>query len=238
MEFQNKVAIITGAASGMGKLTAENLLAQVAKVTAVDITPVEENENLLYVSCDVRKFDQIQNVVAKTIEKFGRIDFLVNCAGGDGIRILKGVRDYVKVDHEILEWEIDVNLKGPMLFAKAVLPYMMEQKSGVILNLGSICGAEASSGSIGYSTAKSGLMNGFTQSLAKYCAPHGIRVCTVSPGPVLTRAAMANMKTLMGRAAEPQEIVDLMLYLLSDKAAFITGTNYLIDGGRYCMGKA
>ena len=238
MEFQNKVAIITGAASGMGKLTAENLLAQGAKVTAVDITPVEENENLLYVSCDVRKFDQIQNVVAKTIEKFGRIDFLVNCAGGDGIRILKGVRDYVKVDHEILEWEIDVNLKGPMLFAKAVLPYMMEQKSGVILNLGSICGAEASSGSIGYSTAKSGLMNGFTQSLAKYCAPHGIRVCTVSPGPVLTRAAMANMKTLMGRAAEPQEIVDLMLYLLSDKAAFITGTNYLIDGGRYCMGKA
>jgi len=238
MEFQNKVAIITGAASGMGKLTAENLLAQGAKVTAVDITPVEENENLLYVSCDVRRFDQIQNVVAKTIEKFGRIDFLVNCAGGDGIRILKGVRDYVKVDHEILEWEIDVNLKGPMLLAKAVLPYMMEQKSGVILNLGSICGAEASSGSIGYSTAKSGLMNGFTQSLAKYCAPHGIRVCTVSPGPVLTRAAMANMKTLMGRAAEPQEIVDLMLYLLSDKAAFITGTNYLIDGGRYCMGKA
>lgn len=238
MEFQNKVAIITGAASGMGKLTAENLIAQGARVTVADITPVEENENLLYVSCDVRKYAEITNVVEKTIERFGKIDYVINCAGGDGIRILKGVRDYIKVDPDILEWEIDVNLKGPMLLAKAALPYMVEQKSGVILNLGSICGAEASSGSIGYSTAKSGIMNGFTQSLAKYCAPHGIRVVTVSPGPVLTRAAMANMKTLIGRAAEPQEVVDLMLYLLSDKAAFITGTNYFIDGGRYCMGKA
>ena len=78
-------------------------------------------------------------------------------------------------------------------------------------------------------------MYGLTKSLALYGAKYGVRVCCVSPGPVLTRAAMSNMKTLLGRAADPQEIVDLILYLASDKAAFITGTNYLIDGGRNIM---
>ena len=86
--------------------------------------------------------------------------------------------------------------------------------------------------------AKAGLMFGLTKSIAQFGSKYGIRCVCIAPGPVLTRAAMANMKTLLGRAAEPQEVVDLMLYLLSDKAAFITGTNYLIDGGRYCMGKA
>ena len=77
-------------------------------------------------------------------------------------------------------------------------------------------------------------MNGLTKSLALYGAPYGVRVCCVSPGPVLTRPAMANMKTPLGRAAQPGEIVILILYLSSDKAAFVTGTNYLIDGGRSC----
>ena len=74
-----------------------------------------------------------------------------------------------------------------------------------------------------------------TKSLALYGAKYNVRVCCVSPGPVLTRLAMVKMKTLMGRAAEPQEIVDLIMYLASEKAAFITGTNYLIDGGRHVM---
>ena len=78
-------------------------------------------------------------------------------------------------------------------------------------------------------------MNGLTKSLALVGAPYGVRCCCVSPGPGLTRDAMANMKTLLGRAAEPQEIVDLIMYLASDKAAFITGENILIDGGRFIM---
>ncbi|MEG0767193.1 MAG: SDR family oxidoreductase, partial [Clostridia bacterium] len=79
---------------------------------------------------------------------------------------------------------------------------------------------------------KSGVTHGLTKALARIGAPYGVRCCGVSPGPVLTRASMSNMKTALGRAAEPSEIVKLALYLCSDDAAFITGTNYVIDGGR------
>ena len=86
-----------------------------------------------------------------------------------------------------------------------------------------------------YSASKAALMHGLTKSMALYGAPHGVRAVCVSPGPVLTRANMANLKTLAGRAAEPQEIVDFILYMASDKAAFITGSNHFIDGGRIAM---
>ena len=86
-----------------------------------------------------------------------------------------------------------------------------------------------------YPTAKSGIMGGLTKSLAIYGAQHNIRAVCVTPGPVLTRPDMANMKTLLGRAADPQEIVDFIMYLASDKAAFITGSNHVIDGGRLAM---
>ena len=236
-DFTGKVAVISGGSSGMGKLTADNIIAMGGKAVIADLNPCEEDENRIFVSCDVREYAQMENVAKRAVERFGRIDYLCNFAGGDGIRILKGVRDFLTVDVDILKWEIDVNLTAQMLFARAVLPYMAEHKSGCIINLGSIAGAEASAGSIGYSTAKSGAMHGLTMSLAGYASRYGVRVNCVSPGPVLTRAAMAKMQTLLGRAAEPQEVVDLICYLLSDKAAFITGSNFMIDGGRTCMKK-
>ena len=234
-DFSGKVALITGAASGMGKLTGENIIAAGGKVIALDITPIEETDSLCYANCDVRVYAQLEAAAKKGIERFGRIDFLCNFAGGDGIRILHGVRDFATVDPAILEWEIDVNLRAQMMAARAVIPYMIEQKSGVILNVGSVAGLKASGGAIGYSSAKAGAIFGLTKSLAKYGGPHGIRVNCISPGPVLTRAAMANMKTLLGRAAEPQEIVDLVMYLLSDKSSFCTGSNFTIDGGHCVM---
>jgi len=88
-----------------------------------------------------------------------------------------------------------------------------------------------------YPTSKAGLMFGLTKSVAQYGAQYGIRCNCVSPGPVLTRAAMANMKTLLGRAAEPQEIIDLILFLASEKGQFINGENIMIDGGRNAMGR-
>lgn len=135
----------------------------------------------------------------------------------------------------MFDWGIDVNLKGQFYFDHAVLKQMAEQKSGVMVNIGSITGEEGCNASVAYSTSKSGVMNGLTKSLALYGAKYNVRVVCVSPGPVLTRPGMANMKTLLGRAAEPQEIVDLILYLASDKAAFITGINILADGGRNIM---
>jgi 3alpha(or 20beta)-hydroxysteroid dehydrogenase len=131
---------------------------------------------------------------------------------------------------EVIEWGVDVNFKGPILFCRAVLGQMIEQKSGVVINMGSVEGVTGSM-SLDYGASKTGMI-GLTKSLAIYGAPHGIRACCVSPGPVLTRPEMANMKTRLGRAAEPEEITKLILYLCSDDAAFITGSNYVIDGGR------
>jgi NAD(P)-dependent dehydrogenase (short-subunit alcohol dehydrogenase family) len=112
---------------------------------------------------------------------------------------------------------------------------MRRTGGGLIVNIGSITGAEGSAYGMDYPTAKAGLMYGLTKSVAQYGAKYGIRCVCVSPGPVLTRAEMANMKTPLGRAAEPQEIIDLILFIASDKGQFINGENIMIDGGRNAM---
>lgn len=152
-------------------------------------------------------------------------------------------KELEKLDHEggwefpdvpiwVYDWSLDVNLKGQFYFAHAVMKQMREQRSGVIVCIGSISGEEGDAYSVAYCTSKSAAMNGLVKSLARVGAPYGVRAVSVAPGPVLTRAAMANMRTMEGRAAEPQEIVDLILYLASEQGAFINGTNILIDGGR------
>ena len=115
---------------------------------------------------------------------------------------------------------------------------MRKQKSGIIINIGSITGAEGDAKGMDYPTAKAGIMYGLTKSIAQYGSKYGIRCVCVSPGPVLTRAAMASMQTLVGRAAEPQEIIDLCLFIASDKGQFINGENIMIDGGRNAMKRA
>jgi NAD(P)-dependent dehydrogenase (short-subunit alcohol dehydrogenase family) len=245
MRFKDKVAIITGAASGMGLLTAQNLIKEGAKVVLTDINREEveaaaaglcrEGGEAVGLSVDVRCYEQVENAAKTAFDKFGSIDLLYNFAGGAEGRVLKCQAPFHEMPIEVIDWGLDVNLKGAVYFCRAVLGTMIEQKSGVIINLGSITGVEGSASAVNYSAAKSGII-GLTKALALCGAPYGVRACCVSPGPVLTRAAMANMKTRLGRAAEPQEVVDLILYLCSDKAAFITGTNYLIDGGRRCGG--
>ena len=112
---------------------------------------------------------------------------------------------------------------------------MREQKSGVIINIGSITGEEGCAANVAYSTSKSGAMNGLTKSLALYGSKYGIRCVCVSPGPVLTRPGMAAMKTALGRAAEPEELVNMLLYAASDEGSFLDGVNILMDGGRNIM---
>ena len=112
---------------------------------------------------------------------------------------------------------------------------MKKQNTGLIINIGSITGVEGSPSGMDYPTAKSALMFGLTKSLAQCGAPYGVRAVCVSPGPVLTRPAMASMKTMLGRAADPQEIIDLCLFLASEKGQFINGENIMIDGGRNAM---
>lgn len=244
MEFSEKTAIITGAASGMGLLTAQRLAEKGANVVITDVNGdaaekacesiCKKGGSAIGLNVDVREYAQVKNAVNTTIKKYGQIDILVNCAGGSATRVFNRTEGFADIDIGIIDWGLDVNLRGPVYLAHAVIGHMIAKKSGVIINVGSIDGATGSANAIEYSTAKSGVMYGLTKSLALYGAPYGIRVCCVSPGPVLTRPTMAKMKTPLGRAAMPGEVVDLILYLVSDKAAFVTGTNYLIDGGRNC----
>ena len=252
MDFTGKVAISTGAASGMGLLFAENFAELSGNVVLCDVNENVLNEKVAEINakgkgqaigvlCDVRDYDQVCNARDKAVEAFGRIDVMANFAGGTAVRMQKVDRqaypEFPDVPIEVYDWGIDVNLKGPFYFAHAVLKQMREQKSGLIINIGSITGQEGDGYGMDYPTAKAGLMFGLTKSIAQYGSKYGIRCVCVSPGPVLTRAAMAGMKTLLGRAAEPQEIIDLCLFLASDKGQFINGENIMIDGGRNAMGR-
>ncbi len=252
MDFAGKVAIVTGAASGMGLLFAQNWAELGGKVVMSDVNEAvllecaaQINENgkgeAIAICCDVRDYGQVCKVRDLAVEKFGQIDVVCNFAGGTAVR-MRGVDkaqhpEFPDVPIDVYDWGIDVNLKGPFYFAHAVLKQMREQKSGLIINIGSITGQEGDGYGMDYPTSKAGLMFGLTKSIAQYGSKYGIRCVCVSPGPVLTRASMANMKTLLGRAADPQEIVDLCLFLASDKGQFINGENIMIDGGRNAAGR-
>jgi len=245
MRFKDKVAIITGAASGIALLCAQKYAEEGGRVCLVDINQeglaaavagiCGKGGIAIAAQADVRDYAQVKAAVALAVEKFGRIDIMVNCAGGASSRVLgyAGV-PYHELPVEVIDWGLDVNLKGAVYFCHAVLGQMIKQKSGVFINLGSVEGVTGSA-CLDYGAAKSAMI-GLTKSLTVVGLPHGIRACCVSPGPVLTRPEMAQMKTRLGRAAETQEVVDLILYLSSEQAAFITGANYMIDGGRSCGG--
>ena len=248
--FQNQTAIATGAASGMGLLFSENFTALGGNIVMCDVNESvltqkvadinkKGNGKAVGILCDVRDYGQVCNVRDKAVEIFGKIDIMANFAGGTARRVLNiGWEDeFPDVPIDVFDWGLDVNLKGPFYFAHSVLKQMREQRSGLIINIGSISGAEGDGQGMDYPTAKAGLMYGLTKSIAQYGAKYGIRCVCVSPGPVLTRAAMANMKTMLGRAAEPQEIIDLILFIASEKGQFINGENIMIDGGRNAMGR-
>ncbi len=250
--FEGKVAVISGAASGMGLLFAENFASLGGDVVLCDVNEAALYEKTNSINakgagravgavCDVRDYSQVCAARDKAITEFGRIDVMANFAGGTAVRMCKVDREaypeFPDVPIDVYDWGIDVNLKGPFYFAHAVAKQMREQRSGLIINIGSITGAEGDGYGMDYPTSKAGLMYGLTKSIAQFGANHGIRCVCVSPGPVLTRAAMANMKTLLGRAADPQEIVDLCLFIASDKGQFINGENIMIDGGRNAMNR-
>lgn len=251
MDFNGKTAISTGAASGMGLLFAQCFAQRGGNVLLCDVNEAVLKQKVDEINqsggkaagivCDVRDYAQVCAACDKAVELFGSIDVMANFAGGTAVRMQKVDREkypeFPDVPIDVYDWGIDVNLKGPFYFAHAVLKQMREQKSGLIINIGSITGAEGDGYGMDYPTSKAGLMYGLTKSIAQYGSNYGIRCVCVSPGPVLTRAAMANMKTLLGRAAEPQEIVDLCLFLASDKGQFINGENIMIDGGRNAAGR-
>ena len=251
MEFINKTALATGAASGMGLCFSREFAKLGGNVVMCDIneealTGFVNETNAIGVGkaigavCDVRDYEQVKNACKTAVDNFKTLDIVCNFAGGTARRIhnISGNIEFPDCPIEVYEWGLDVNLKAQFYFAHAACKYMREQKSGLIVNIGSITGMEGDGSGMDYATAKSGVMNGLTKSVAQYGSKYGIRCVCVSPGPVLTRPDMAGMRTLLGRAAEVQEIIDLILFLASEKGQFINGENIMIDGGRNAMGRS
>ena len=250
LHYEGKVAVVTGAASGMGLLAAKELALTGAKVVMCDVNEEALTRECAAIvadsavdaaggaaapcRCDVRNWDDAQSAAALALSRFERIDLLFCFAGGNEARVCNSPLPFHEQPREVIDWGLDVNLRGPVYMARACLPAMVAQKCGVICLLGSVTGFEGDGNGSMYGVAKSGLFN-FAKALAKDGAPHGVRAFCVSPGPVLTRPAMANLRTLVGRAADPAEIVDFALYLASEKGAFVDGTNHVIDGGRLCL---
>ena len=243
IEFNGKVAVVTGAASGMGLLTAQEFARLGASVVLCDVNAAALDAAVAdiaskggkAVACpgDVRKWDDAMRAATEA-DRLGGCDILVTCAGGNEARMCNSRVPFYEQPQEVIDWGLDVNLKGAVYFARACMPSMVRKRSGVICCLGSVTGFEGDGVGAMYGTAKSGLFN-FVKGLALAGGPHNVRALCVTPGPVLTRAAMSGMPTALGRAGEVHELVDVILFLCSDNASFVTGTNHVVDGGRLCM---
>lgn len=243
MSIAGKCVILTGGASGIALLCAQTFASEGARVVLADYDGEKaeaeaaalRQAGLEAIACrtDVRKHTDVVACVERAIAEYGAVDILINCAGGNSSRVRGYGADWHKAPFEDIEWGLDVNLKGAMFFCRAVLPHMLERKQGVIVNLSSIAGYRGSRYGCDYSAAKHGII-GLTKSVALCGAGHNVRCVAVAPGPVLTRPEMSKLATPVGRAAEVIEVVDLIRYLVSDKAAYITGSTHKIDGGYTC----
>ncbi len=247
MSFQYKVAIVTGGGSGIGKAICKKLYDDGASVVVADISldgadkVVSElagnNGNAIGIKVDVTKSKETEEMTQKVLDKFGKIDILVNNVGGTP-REKGGL--FHELEEGIWDWQIDLNLKSVRNCTRSIIGHMIERKAGKIVNIASVAGVKGTPSRVEYSTAKAGVI-GFTIALAKEVAQFNINVNSVSPGPVetplLKAASLERRENLLNslyikRFGEPWEIAEMVAYLASESADFITGQNYIVDGGR------
>ena len=247
MRLQNKVAIVTGAASGFGAEIARQYIAEGAKVAVADINEAGARDiaaalgaNALAVTCDVTKRADIDALVKATVAKFGRLDIVVNNAGWTHKN-----GPLLDVDEATFDKVYDINVKSIFHMVHAVVPLMRQQKSGVILNVGSTAGIRPRPGLTWYNSSK-GAVNLMSKSLAVELGPDNIRVnaiCPVMGATGLLESFMGMPDTPenrqkfigtipLGRLSDPKDIARAAVYLGSDDAAFITGVEFPVDGGR------
>lgn len=243
--FKNKVALVTGASSGIGRATAIAFAKKGAKVIIVDW--IENNETLnlvkelgseaVFIKCDVSKITDVKVMVEKAIAQFGQIDYAFNNAGIEGTQA-----NTWDCTEENWDKTIAVNLKGIWLCMKHEIPQMIKQGKGVIVNCASVAGLVGFAGLPAYVASKHGVV-GLTKTAALECAKLGIRVNVVCPGVIQTpmidrltgkaKEAIEQFTGLepIGRFGLPEEIANAVIWLCSDDASFVTGHAMAVDGG-------
>jgi NAD(P)-dependent dehydrogenase (short-subunit alcohol dehydrogenase family) len=239
--LDGKVALVTGARGGIGLATARALAAEGAKLVLGDVASLDETvqelgvapSDVVGVKLDVTSAADAEAAVRTALDTFGRLDILVNNAGVGKPAPLAEVTD------ELWDWIMDINLKGAFICARAAAPKLIS--GGVIVNIASLAGrASSPSMACAYSASKAGLL-GLTRHLAKELAPRGIRVTAVNPGVVITPLATDNYSSELlartieavplGRAAQPEEIASVVVFLASDAASYVTGASLDVNGG-------
>ncbi|MEO0333963.1 MAG: glucose 1-dehydrogenase [Bacteroidota bacterium] len=245
MEHDQRTAIITGGSKGIGRATAEIMLREGASVVILDkdemqIKTLEEatKERVLFIRCDVSVENEVKSAIAKAEQAFGQINYLVNNAG------IQRYSTVTETSEE--EWDLvmNINLKSAFLCAKHAIPYMQKIGRGVVINVSSVQAMLTQNNVAPYTTSKTAML-GLTRSIAVDYAPN-IRCVAVCPGTVDTPMLQWGITQspdpeqvyqecvdmhLAERVAQPQEIGEFIAYLCSDKAAFMTGQAYRIDGG-------
>lgn len=249
--LEGKVAVITGAAGGIGKVTAQLFLEEGAKVVLVDLAgdALEEASaelgsfgEVLAVGADVSQESEVENYVKQAVNQFGQVDIFFNNAGIEG-----KVKPIAEQTVEDFDKVLGVNVRGVFLGLKYVMPFMMAQGHGSIINTSSVAGLMGSPGVAPYVASKHAVV-GLTKTAALEAAVKGVRVNSVHPSPVNTRMMRSleagfnpedadsvkselSQTIPLGRYGESIEIAKLVLFLASDDSEFITGSQYRIDGG-------
>ena len=251
MRFQGKSVVVTGGASGIGKATAKQFAFEGANVVIADVNPggkavaqqiAQETQNdISFIQTDVSKTEDADHLVQETLRRYGQLDILHNNAG---ILIVGDVTTISEVD-----WDrcISINLKSVYLVSKYTIPAMQKTGGGVIINTASTAGMSGGSGYSVYGASKAAIIL-LTQCMALDFAQHKIRVNAVCPGPTATPMIVPSdtngqstrerwaQELPIGRAGEPEDTAKAVAYLASDDASFVTGSAFVVDGGRLLTG--
>ncbi len=252
IDLQGKTAVITGAASGIGKAIAQRYVEHGANLLIGDIadergeiTVQELGPKAAFIHCDIGSTEQIQAMVRMAIERYGRIDIMVNNAACNPIKPEERLPSH-EFSEKVFRKTIDVDVNGTFCCSKAAAQHMVKQRSGCIVNIGSVSGVVSLRNQIGHVVGKAAVIK-MTQAMALELAPYGIRVNCISPGSTVTEttrplfygkdAAYKDVAEKLlsfipaGRPGESEEIADAALFLASDMAAYVNGHNLVVDGG-------